>query len=317
MTEEEKILKFGQAIVNKIRIIDHNCKRNLVYLGWTQFGTPVYINRDVAESDFAIGIGGIYPAKTSGFSGGAKLILGVCGLKTIRFFHFRRSGVQRGGSLESKFRQDLLEAAKLAGLKFIINNLLSQDREIINVFAGDLQDAHSAGVKKARKIYSVPNPRKLQLDLVIADSYPFDTNGVFTRKGWWSLKQCKPDCHRLLISAIHAGIGDHGLFPLIPHKHQKLIDFMVQMQIRSVSQKARWLVRKFTQQRRVQNKNGKTAHKHPIMFFHSLDRNPYLTNRNVQFINNLTEHFQHLLKEMNGPEVKVGFYRGSSLTYPV
>ena len=135
-----KVLKFGQTLIDKVQILDHNSNEDLVYAGRTSSGTPVFINRYVAESDFVIGIGGIYPSQPAGFSGGAKIILGVCGINTIRYFHFRRQGVVRGGRIDNEFRKDVTEAAQIAGLKFIINNLVSEKREVIDIFAGNMQE---------------------------------------------------------------------------------------------------------------------------------------------------------------------------------
>lgn len=309
MSQQEKSLKFGQEVCERVQIIDHNCKRDLKYRGRTSLGTAVYVNKHVAKSDFVIGVGGIYAALKPGFGGGAKLILGVCGFKTIRHFHYLRRGVERGGSIENDFRSDLLEAARLCGLRFIVNNLVSQDREITDIFAGDPQEAFRAGVEKAKAIYAVPDPNKLPLDMIVADAYPFDTSCIFTRKGWWPLTQCRADSHRLLISAIPMGVGDHGLFPLVLRRRQKLIAWFRQ---HCLSEFARLLKPKAA----VNNGNGPKPFTLPLVFCHSLDQHPCLPDPTIQFINNLEPYFQSLAVTMNHREFKVGFYRASSLSYP-
>ena len=74
----------------------HHCQRNLVNMGRTSFGTPVLVNKAVADSDFLVGIGGIYPNHTAGFGGGSKLALGVLGFRSIATLHYRHRSVGWG-----------------------------------------------------------------------------------------------------------------------------------------------------------------------------------------------------------------------------
>lgn len=320
MSDQEKLLKFGQKVCDRVQIVDHNYERHLQYRGQTSLGTAIYVNEYVAKSDFVIGVGGVYAAQKAGFSGGAKLILGACGSDTIRHFHSLRRGVERGGSIENEFRKDLLEAARLCGLRFIVNNLLSQDREVTDIFAGDPQEAFRAGVEKARRIYAAPDPDKLLLDMVVADAYPFDASCIFTRKGWWPVKQCQADCHRLLLSAIPKGVGDHGLFPFVPHRWRKLIDWFRRQRLCEVTPRRLRRDRKSTRLMKpkatVKKDNTRKTFTLPLVFFHSLDTNPHLPDPNIQFINDLVHYFQSLEATLNKQEFKVGFYRASSLLYP-
>jgi nickel-dependent lactate racemase len=75
--------KVGAEAAKLCRMYLHNCDRDLVRLGRTSFGTPVFVNRYVADSDFLVGIGGIYPNHSAGFGGGTKLALGVLGFRSI------------------------------------------------------------------------------------------------------------------------------------------------------------------------------------------------------------------------------------------
>jgi lactate racemase len=213
MTKEEKIVKFGKKVCQEINIVDHDYNEGGVYIGTTELGTPVYVNQAVANSDFILGIGGIYPNSVAGFGGGAKLILGVCGINTIRHFHFRRRGINRGEAIINDFRNDLLDAARICGMKFIINNLISEDREIIGIVAGDVEQAYLEGLKTAQDIYAVTDPSEFDFDLIVADTYPFDLSYVYAKKGFWPFTYCRPNCHRLIIADISAGVGYHGLFP--------------------------------------------------------------------------------------------------------
>src|SRR5215218_3553707 len=53
--------KLGVEAAALCKLHVHDCQRNLVNMGRTSFGTPVLVNKAVADSDFLVGIGGIYP----------------------------------------------------------------------------------------------------------------------------------------------------------------------------------------------------------------------------------------------------------------
>ncbi len=336
MGDHEKMLKFGKEIVDNFKIYDHDYRGKNIYAGKTRQGTPVFINRHVMESDFIIGVGGIYPHNPAGFGGGAKLILGVSGEKTIKYFHLRRKGVDAGGAVSNEFRQDLLEASRLAGLNFIINNLVDKNRNIIDIFAGDVDSAYHAGVEKAMDIFGVPSPADQSFDLVVADAYPFDSTFAFTRKGWWPIRQCGRNSYKLIISSIPNGIGNHPLFPTVPVRFPKIIDvydqyltsgiidFIFNYCVKSIYREGRNFVsggfHKVKNMIRPSVKEAPAARNlsMPATLLHGLDNDfsnqplPY----SLRSTNNLEEFTNHLISQTGNRELKVGFYQASSLTFP-
>lgn len=212
MTSYEIELKIGKEVINHFQVHTHNCKRENVFIGRTSRGTPVYVNKRVVESDLVIGVGGLYPHNPAGFSGGAKLILGVCSISTILHFHRKRKGSEIGGDIHNEFRLDMLEAARLAHLDFIVNMIINGDRELIDVVAGDTDEAFLEGICRARSLLGVPGPDSESYDLVIADVYPFDSTYAFMRKGWWPVKNVKQECYKLIIAAMPKGIGGHLIY---------------------------------------------------------------------------------------------------------
>jgi Lactate racemase N-terminal domain len=212
MTKDEIDLKIGKEIAGQHKVYTHNFSKGNVFIGRTPRGTPVYVNKHVAGSDLVIGVGGIYPHDPAGFGGGAKLILGVCGITSILHFHKKRKGSGAGGDIKNEFRQDLLDAARLARMNFIVNMVVNGDREIIDIVAGDTDLAFSEGVRRARPLLGVPGPDSGTYDLVIADVYPIDSTYAFMRKGWWPVKSVSYNCHKLIIAAMPKGIGGHMIY---------------------------------------------------------------------------------------------------------
>ena len=214
-SREDIIKKVGESIANNIRVIPHDCRKNLVYLGKSSRGTPLYVNQAVLECDLKIGVGCIYPHGAAGFSGGSKIIMpGVCGIETVHYMHYYLKGAnQRGGSLENDIRLEMEELAAKVGLDFIVNVVLNRKREIVDLFVGDKILAHRQGVKFATELYCV-NPVE-DADIVVLNTYPFDTSLRFASvKGFWPLMYGKNKSSKVVIATCPMGLGYHELTPL-------------------------------------------------------------------------------------------------------
>jgi len=169
--------KIGHKVAERFNVTIHSSleKENLAYLGITSHGTPVWINRVVAEADFKIGIGGIRPHAEAGFGGGGKIILpGVSAWESIGNNHFLYAHPEsRFGILEGNpFRMDIEENATMAGLDFIVNVVLNKEGQMAKVVAGDPITAHREGVKVVRAICE--NPIKTKADILIMSFGPKD-----------------------------------------------------------------------------------------------------------------------------------------------
>jgi len=214
-SEDDIIKKVGESLVNKIRVNAHDFKRDLVYLGKSSRGTPLFINQAIIECDLKIGVGCIYPHTSAGFSGGSKILMpGVCGIETVRYMHnYLRGAKKRGGSLENDLRLDIEEVAGKVGLDFIINAVLGQKREIAGLFIGDKILAHREGVKFATELYSVGLERNA--DIVVSNMYPFDTSLQYVpSRGFWPLLESGGKISKVAIAACPMGLGYHALAPL-------------------------------------------------------------------------------------------------------
>lgn len=212
---EDQAKKVGTKLSPLVRVMPHDSRGDLVDLGRSPAGLPIRINRMVMECDLKIGVGCIYPHPIAGFSGGAKIVLpAVCGVETTRMMHdYLRGSRERGGSIHTELRQDMIAVARKAGLDFIANVTLNHRREISGLFAGDLVEAHEAGVRAAQRMYTVPVVTGA--DIVVADMYPFDTSWQFAQdRGLWPIECAGPTASRVVIAACPLGLGTHELFPV-------------------------------------------------------------------------------------------------------
>ncbi len=177
MTEDEIIAKFGKETVERVQVINHEWKdpRNLVYLGSSSKATPIIVNKIVAEADFKIGVGNIVPHHIPGFAGGGKIIApGVVSGETVASFHMLSVRTRRHwlGIARNPVRELIDEIARKAGLHTILNTTLNANKEVVDLFYGDTEEAFYTGVERSREIYGVKAPGKA--DIVVISSYPCD-----------------------------------------------------------------------------------------------------------------------------------------------
>lgn len=152
MTPKEESLLLKDCI--NIPHLQHNPERCL-RLEKTKRGTPVEIFEEVASSDLIIATGNIEYHYYAGYSGGAKALLpGVSSERSVMKNHeLMRDPRSISGRLDSPVRQDMEEAAKIAGLDFILNVVLNSRKEIVRAVAGDFIQAHRSGAAIVDRMY--------------------------------------------------------------------------------------------------------------------------------------------------------------------
>jgi len=188
VTREEAVRLLGEAVLNRVKAISHDCDaEDLVYAGTTQkHGTKVYLNRIFAEADVKILTGDVCFHYYAGYGGGRKSILpAVSGEETIKHNHAMilhpnaKTGVLDGNPIH----EDMVEAAKLAKVDFILNVVTNSKGEVVKAFAGDLEQAFYEGVKVVDEMYRIPVDRKADIVVVSPGGYPADVNLFQAYKG--------------------------------------------------------------------------------------------------------------------------------------
>ena len=216
MIREDLIRKLGENIWNSVEIHNHQPFDNLVNLGISSKGTPIYINKLFMDSDIKIGVGSIVPHNYAGFAGGGKIVLpGIAGIKSIEANH-QPKGLRGGiGFLKgNEARQDIEEIAQKSGLNFIVNTVINSKREIAGLFVGNLVKAHRKGVKLARRIYETEVSGKF--DIGIFNAYPKDTELIISSSAFDAYLSTKNKMIRkngiiIITTASPEGGGYHSL----------------------------------------------------------------------------------------------------------
>jgi nickel-dependent lactate racemase len=181
-TQEEKVTKLGADIVPRYRVIDNEPQnpKALVDLGVTPGGVPVLLHRSVVETDLLIATGIVEPHQYAGYSGGRKTVaVGAAGEALIAHTHgpafVDHPGTRLGQIEGNPFHEAITEAARRAGLKFILNVVLDDDKRVLRVTAGDPELAFQYLVKFAKSVYEVPIHK--QYDIAIGGvGFPKDAN---------------------------------------------------------------------------------------------------------------------------------------------
>ena len=207
----EFVAKLGKDVVERYLVFNHSIWENLVYKGETSHGTPVWVNREFDSCDLRLGIGSIFPHAGAGYGGGGKIVLpGISGIETIAFNH-RNPKIRNNASLGqvegNVFREDIEEAARLAGLMFKVDVVINEKREAIGLFCGDFVQEHRAGVKLAREVYSTPVAR--DADVVITNTYPDE--GQMGRGHWVVPASLKEGGDVVILTHFHEGQNLHQL----------------------------------------------------------------------------------------------------------
>jgi len=210
-TEKERMILAGERAWREIRVGDSN-PNDIVSLGTTSRGTPVEIDRRVAQADRRVCLGNIEYHYFAGYSGGGKALLpGVSTFSAIQANH--RMMVLEGagtGRLEGNpVREDIEEGAAIAGIDFILNVVLDEQKKVVFAVAGDPILAHREGCRFLDRFYLKEIANRADIVLVSQGGAPKDRNLYQTQKALDNAKNAvKKGGVIILIGSCREGLGE-------------------------------------------------------------------------------------------------------------
>lgn len=218
-TTKELEDKLGAEIAGREKILVHDAfdPESNVEIGTLPSGAPLVIDRAAVETDLLISEGFIEPHFFAGFSGGRKSVLpGVCDKTTVLGNHcgeFIASPYARTGILENNpLHMDMVAAAELAKLAFIVNVVIDEDKKTVAAFAGDFKQAHEAGVAFLRQFCEV---KAVPGDIVITSNggAPLDQNIYQSVKGLTAAEaSAKEGAVLIMCAELADGTGGEGFY---------------------------------------------------------------------------------------------------------
>lgn len=170
----------GAEALKRVKAISHDHHaEDQVYLGKTSFGTEVSVNKVFAKADVRVLTGDVSLHYYAGYGGGRKSVLpAVSSAKTTQHNHAMildskaRTGILEGNPIH----EDMVEAARLAEVDFILNIVTNGKRELVRAFAGDLEQAFNEGVKLVADMYRVPIDKRADIVVTSSGGHPLDVD---------------------------------------------------------------------------------------------------------------------------------------------
>ncbi|MGO8807225.1 MAG: nickel-dependent lactate racemase [Candidatus Bathyarchaeia archaeon] len=178
---EEAEALIGADALKRVKVVSHDCRAaDLVNVGTTKtHGNKIMVNRVFADADVRVLLGDVGFHYYAGYGGGRKSVLpAVCGEETIKQNHsMLLHANSRTGNLEDNpVHRDMTEAAQLAKVDFIVNVVTNKKGEIVEAFAGDLEQAFLEAVKLVDDMYLVEVDRRAEILVVSAGGSPGDAD---------------------------------------------------------------------------------------------------------------------------------------------
>ncbi|GAP10838.1 uncharacterized conserved protein [Bellilinea caldifistulae] len=223
----EEVQTILPAIVldrKKIRIFSHDCddRRDLVFLGNTRRGTPVWVNKRFHQADLRIVTGNIEPHHFMGYSGGVKsAAIGLAGRQTINHNHAMLNDPLAflGEYDNNPMRQDVEEIGSLMGIHLALNVILNANRQILAALFGTPRAVMEKGISISDDLWKVAVSQPYDLVIASPGGHPKDINLYQAQKAiTHAALFARPGGVIILAAACPEGIGS-----------QKALDFIAPM----------------------------------------------------------------------------------------
>lgn len=179
-TEEEMRSFVGDACYAGCRVVNHDAYDDeaLVYVGTTADGTRVRVNKLASECDLRIGVGKVELHEFAGFSGGRKSVLPGIAAEDAILYNHRPERIQhplaKAGILENNpVHRDMVEAAHLLGLDFVVNFITAQDGSPAGVYTGEMEGSHELAAKRVSEVTALRLDERPDI-LVVTCGSPFN-----------------------------------------------------------------------------------------------------------------------------------------------
>ena len=214
-TTSELEAKLGPDILKRVDVVLHDSRNaaSNVKVGVLPSGAPCVIDRIAADAELLISEGFIEPHFFAGFSGGRKSVLpGVADQVTVLGNHcskfidspFARTGILEGNPLHV----DMVAAAQMAKLAFIVNVVIDEDKRTVAAFAGDAVAAHRKGCDFLLG-YAKVAPKPADIVITSNGGAPLDQNLYQCVKGMTAAEAtCKPG--GVIIDCVECADGHGG-----------------------------------------------------------------------------------------------------------
>jgi nickel-dependent lactate racemase len=194
VTNAEKRELLTPFVLQRVRTLEHDAEdaAQLVQFGTIGGGTPVELNRALAEHDHVILTGAINFHYFAGFTGGRKSICpGLASARTIAATHLhaldfetggRRAGVGTGRLDGNAVHEECERIAAEIAPSFLLNTWTNEGGEAVRLYAGDWRRAHRLGCAEYADAHTIRIAEKRPLVVASCGGWPHDINLIQAHK---------------------------------------------------------------------------------------------------------------------------------------
>jgi hypothetical protein len=313
--------KLGKDTVSRFRCISHDAGDHalLNFVGVTDLGTPMWVNRYVAEADFRVAIGRIAPHEAYGYEGGYKMIVpGVASFETILRDHsmnFSRLCVPGVHGNPSRREADSIGAS--VGIDFVVNIVVNSKSEPVRAFAGKVEMVHPQGIQFGDKeVWGAMTPWKSDVTVVtlgpgeiLRDEMPAEVlrrASVVTRETGTVILESKVD--RPYVVKFGDGVADDEILNSKDvASFNAMLPNLSPSEILRIHEQRDWKLDKRTIQNRVKAIRSQ--------WYRIRDLMP-LQKSQVLLAPDPTAKFKEIVQKMNKDSIRVNILVGGQTTLP-
>ncbi len=219
---EEYVQIFGpyfEQIKDRIIVHDARAEEDMVFLGESTNGTPMYVNKAGVEADKIIIISSVEPHYFAGYTGGRKSFLpGIASYETIEQNHkLALVPEARALALEGNpVHEDMVDAIKTVKQEiFSIMTVLDKHHKVYATCCGHINDSFYAAIDRANEVFAAPLDKKADI-VVSVVKFPQDIDLYQAQKGIDNAKLAlKKDGIMILVAKCRCGIGGKAFADLL------------------------------------------------------------------------------------------------------
>jgi nickel-dependent lactate racemase len=220
-TQAELRAMFGDAVVDAVRIVNHDARASDThrFVGTHGDGVPVWLNEQWVDADVRITTGFVEPHFFAGFSGGPKMVApGLAALDTVLVLHDAKRigdpratwGITQGNPVHDDVRAI---TAGVGGVTYAFDVILNTEQQVISAFGGDILEMHAVAIEQAREVAMAAVDAPFDVVVTTGSGYPLDQNLYQSVKGMSAAAQVtKPDGLIVCAAECVDGFPDHGSY---------------------------------------------------------------------------------------------------------
>ncbi|MDZ7270756.1 MAG: nickel-dependent lactate racemase [candidate division KSB1 bacterium] len=218
--EEDRLEVVGPEVSRRVRLVDHDCREqaDLVHVGETIKGTPVWFHKLVVKAERLIVAGGTSHHPITGYAGGPKLLNPGCvALETVHRCHALGIDQEAGGLVSecapgvaegNPVYDDIMDSMKFVQVDFALHVIVDARGRVREACAGALAASWTKARQLADAFYRVPVEQRLPLVVASCGGSPFDDTFVQAYRAIRNASSLVSDGgHLVLFAACPRGVG--------------------------------------------------------------------------------------------------------------